>query len=253
VDPAVGLAPEVNKNIVVAGFSRHIRAAMLAQQEGDRLRLMIGRIPTMVKVDGIPAARDVGQPVWINRGMSAMVLADKKIYQVGLNADVTEVQGVPDGVTAMSVAPDGVRIAMVANGTLRIGALKRVGKAISLASTDHVPTGMLSELHGVAFGRTSRQELVVAGTNETGVRLVRMNLDGIEQTVFNRGDNWQKPLRIDRLSVDSQSGRALIEIRPLGSYEAQESVSAGLQESLATPSTAAPDQQPKVSAPSFEG
>ena len=80
-----------------------------------------------------------------------------------------------------------------------------------------------------------------------------MNLDGSQQKLVNPGDNWHFSLRINRLSVDPQSGRALIEVRPLGSFEAQSTGSMSLQGSVMTPASAPPDQQQKITAPSFEG
>ncbi len=255
VDPAVGLTNEANKNVVLAGFSRQSPAAMLALQDGDHLKLMVGLRHALVSVDNINIRnpRQVGQPMWINKTTKAMVLADGRVYQVGLAGDVVEVQGVPDGVTAMSVAPDGMRMVMVVNGALRIGALKRVGTAISLTSTAYVPTGMLTQVHSVAFGRLSKQELLVAGIDATGVRLIQMKLDGSQQDLVNKGDTWPNSLRISHLSVDTQSGRALIEIKPLGSFEAQSTRSSNLQDGVAAPPSAPPGgQQGKFSAPSFE-
>lgn len=249
---AVGLSAEVNQNVVAAAFSRHNEAALVAQQDGDRLRLLVGRRPGLVKAELRP--RKIGQPVWLAQEDCAMLLADGKIYQINLGGMVTEVQGVPEEVTSMSVAPDGVRVAMVVNGGVRLGALKRSGSAISLTTTSAVPTGLLSEVHHVAFGRASKQELYVAGTQGNAVRVMLMNLDGSQQQIFNRGDTWLSPLRINHMSVDPQSGRVLIEISQLGSFEAQISASVNLQQSAVSSASAPPatDAKSKVTAPSFE-
>ena len=83
---------------------------MLAQQGGETTSTVSGLRPALVKSTPFPFRPGL-VPVWINQGRKVTnLLADGKIYQVGLNGDVTVVQGVPDGVTAMSVAPDGVRI-----------------------------------------------------------------------------------------------------------------------------------------------
>ncbi len=253
-DTSVGLSPEVNQNVVAAAFSRHGDAALVAQQDGERLKLMVGRRPGLLKVEGL-RPRKVGQPVWITKGTTvAMLLADGKIYQISVTGVVTEVQGVPDNVTSMSVAPDGVRVALVVNGGVRLGALKRAGSAVSLTTTAAVPSGLLGEVHNVAFGRPAAHELYVAGTEGTAVRIMLMKLDGSQQQVFNRGDTWLSPLRINHLSVDPLSSRVLIEVNPLGSFEAQTTASVNLQQNATATASATPgaDLKPKVTAPSFE-
>jgi Lipoprotein LpqB beta-propeller domain len=166
----VPVAPGVNNNVRFAAISDAYAA--LVRHDGDQLRLWVG--PTQQQNRTGLRAPTMSRPVMADRQDTGYVAAGGKLYQFNADtAEVTEVTGLPNGVTSVALAPDGRRLAIVAGGRPHLVALS--GDGGSTGDVRRLPSP-LGGLTGISW--LNETSLAMTGTTKGGAALVRASLDG---------------------------------------------------------------------------
>ncbi|PZF97060.1 LpqB family beta-propeller domain-containing protein [Micromonospora deserti] len=202
----VPVAPEANRNVVSAGFSRAaggVLAALVVAGADGRQRLTVG-----TGTDPVTAFRSsswyaaIGRPVWLRSADTGrpygLVVADRRLHRFGDDATLTPVTlNVTGQVTAVAAALDGTRIAMIVGGALYVAAVTVDGGGVTLGPARRLATS-LTGLSAVDWA--GEDSLVLAGSaDRPGIHQV--SVDGAREFEV-RGDVGAKVTHLSAFPVN---------------------------------------------------
>lgn len=246
----VPLPEAVNSHVAAVAFAHGEGAAIMVHDtgEGPRLSVVRGAQVTPVNLPDLADPHAISQPFWIGDTQSGIVLADENLFQVFSDGRAVKIAHV-DNLTDMSVSPEGRRIALVVDGQAYLAGLLNTDKGLLLGQYQASVPSLLSVVHSVAFG--SPLELMLAGRDVQGERVITMYLDGARENLGG------PPLagNIFHLVADGVSANALYEATGLGSSQYQFGGPEPLSDKIIFPVGTTPPSvlNTDVHAPSFEG